>query len=152
MICLGTVQAQHTAGVPSLGKFDEYLEAGMEMAGVDAPYYDADGAKRAQLYGGKVKVLVGGIADVSNLRIDVYQDGVSMMTIFAPQCFTKIEDVDGENVLVVYSDGEVLIDMDQMTVIGRGFNFSSEKNQFEILHDSKVLVKESARGMQGVEL
>ncbi|MDF7807290.1 hypothetical protein P4E94_07570 [Pontiellaceae bacterium B12219] len=152
LIGLGAVQAQEAAHVPEVGKFDEYLESGMEVAGVRAPYYDDEGELRAQLYGGKAKVLAGGVADVSNLRIDVYQDGVLMMTVFAPQCFTKIEDVDGNNVLMVYSEGDVLIDMDQMTVTGRGFNFSSEKNQFEILHNSKVLVKESARGMQGVEL
>jgi hypothetical protein len=152
LICLGTVSAQDAANVPTVGKFDEFLAAGMEMVGVGAPYYDSDGAKRAQLYCGYAKVLPGGMADVSNLRIDVFQDGVSIMTIFAPQCFTKIEDADGKNILVVYSDGEVLIDMDQMTISGKGFNFSSEENKFEILHDAKVLVKESARGMQGVDL
>ena len=46
----------------------------------------------------------------------------------------------------------MLIDMEQMTVSGRGFRFSSKENRFEIDHDSKVLVKESARRMDEVGL
>ena len=31
-----------------------------------------------------------------------------------------------------------------MTIIGRGFAWSAEAGRFEILHDSKVLVKKAA--------
>ena len=74
------------------GVTDEYLETGMEVAGVRAPYYDDNGELKAQLYGGHAKVLEGGVADVTNLRIDVFQDGEVVMTIFPPRCFTKIDD------------------------------------------------------------
>lgn len=152
LVFCGGISADEAEKAPSANKLDEYLETGMEVAGVRAPYYDDNGELKAQLYGGHAKVLDGGVADVSNLRIDVYQDGAVFMTIFAPQCFTKLDDSGGSKVLVVYSDGDVLIDMEQMTVSGRGFRFSSGENKFEILHDSKVLVKESARNVQGVEL
>jgi len=139
--------------VPPASKFDEYMERGMEVAGVRAPYYDEEGNLKAQLYGGHAKILDGGVADVTNLRIDVFEDRKVYMSIFAPRCFTKMEEGrDGKKMLSVYSEGDVLIDMDQMTITGRGFRFTSKENKFEILHDSKVLVKESARNMQGVEL
>lgn len=152
LICCAGVFAQGGTDKPSANKLDEYLETGMEVAGVRAPYYDDNGELKAQLYGGHAKVLEGGVADVTNLRIDVYQDGEVFMTIFAPRCFTKIDDSGDTKILVVESEGEVLIDMEQMTVSGRGFRFTSAENKFEIKHDSKVLVKESARAMKGVEL
>lgn len=151
-ICCAGVLAQDGTGKAPASKLDEYLETGMEVAGVRAPYYDDTGVLKAQLYGGHAKVLEGGVADVSNLRIDVFQDGKIFMTIFAPQCFTKIDDSGSSKILVVESEGEVLIDMEQMTVTGRGFRFTSKENKFEIDHDSKVLVKESARAIKEVEL
>ena len=138
--------------VPSENKLDEYMASGMEVSGVRAPYYDEEGNLQAQLYGGHARILEGQIADITNLRIDVYEDGKIIMTVFAPQCFTKMGEVDGKKILVVYSDGDVLLDMEQMTITGKGFNFTSEENKFELLHESKVLVKESARDMKGVEL
>lgn len=149
LMCCTRISAEDA---PSANKLDEYLETGMEVAGVRTPYYDDDGELKAQLYGGYAKVLEGAVADVTNLRIDVYQDGEVFMTIFAPQCFTKIDESADKKSLLVYSEGEVLIDLDQMTITGRGFRFSSEDNHFEILNDSIVLVKESARNMKGVEL
>lgn len=138
--------------VPSENKLDEYMESGMEVSGVRAPYYDDEGTLQAQLYGGHARILEGQIADITNLRIDVYEEGKVFMTVFAPQCFTKMGDVNGKKILVVYSEGDVLLDMEQVTISGKGFRFTSEENRFELLHESKVLVKESARDMKGVEL
>lgn len=151
LVCCATVCSQEGDGAPSANKLDEYLETGMEVAGVRAPYYDDNGELKAQLYGGYAKVLEGGVADVTHLRIDVFQDDKVFMTIFAPQCFTRVDDSGEAKILVVQSEGEVLIDMEQMTVTGRGFRFTSEENKFKIEHDSKVLVKKAARSMKGVE-
>lgn len=138
--------------VPSANKLDEYMESGMEVSGVRAPYYDDDGNLKAQLYGGHARILDGQVADITNLRIDVYEDGNVFMTVFAPQCFTKMGTVDGKKILIVYSEGEVLLDMAQVTIAGKGFRFTSAENRFELLHESKVLVKEAARDMKGVDL
>lgn len=136
----------------SSNKLDEYMESGMEVSGVRAPYYDDEGNLKAQLYGGHARIMEGQIADITNLRIDVYEEGEIFMTLFAPQCFTKKGEVDGKTVLIAYSDGDVLLDMEQVTITGKGFRFTSENNRFELFHESKVLVKESARDMKGVEL
>ena len=138
------------AEVPSTSKLDEYMEAGMEVAGVRAPYYDENGELKARLYGGHAKVLEGGLAEVTNLRVDVFEDQKVFATVFAPMCFTKIVEDDGRKTLVVYSEGDVLLDMEEMTISGRGFRFNSEDNNFEILHDSTVLLKASARNTRQV--
>lgn len=146
----GIVRAKDSTPAPSM--LDNYMETGMEVAGVRAPYYDEEGNLQAQLYGGYAKVLEGGVADVTNLRIDIFKDKKVQMSVFAPQCFTQMAEQDGRKTLSVYSDGYVLVDMEEMTISGRGFRFTSEKNQFEILNDSKVLVKESARNSREIEL
>jgi len=47
----------------------------------------------------------------------------------------------------------VLIESGLMTIVGRGFTWSAEAGRFEILHDSKVLVKEAAKtNMKELEL
>ena len=144
--------AQETNQPASSFNLHEYLETGMEVAGIRVPYYEDDGELRAQLYGGYAKLLENEVADVSNLRIDVYDEGDVIMTIFAPQCFTRIDESGGQKMLVVYSDGDVLIDMAQMSIAGKGFRFTSDENRFEILSESRVLIKEGAREMDGVEL
>jgi len=131
---------------------DGYMETGMEVSGVRAPFYDDDGNLQAQLYGGHAKILEGGVAEVTNLRIDVFQEGEIVVTIFAPRCFSRMIEKDGKKTLAVDSEGDVLIDMEQMTIAGRGFRFTSEQNKFEVLHDAKVLVKEAARNAGGLEL
>ncbi len=124
----------------------------MEVSGIRAPYYDETGELKAQLYGGHAKILEGGVAQIAHLRIDVFQDGAVFMTIYAPQCFTRMVEEAGKKRLEVYSEGDVLIELDQMTVSGRGFRFSSTENRFEILHDSKVLVKDSTGDIKGLAL
>ncbi len=151
LLC-GIACARDTTNAPPTSRLDEYMETGMEIAGVRAPYYDEAGNLRAQLYGGQARMLEGGMADVTNLRIDVYEDGEVAMTVFAPKCLTKVVEKGKERILMVESDGDVLIDMDEMTISGRGFRFSSDSNRFEIHSDAKVLVKESARKAEEVTL
>ena len=74
------------------------------------------------------------------------------MTVFAPQCRTQVVDQGKAKILSVESDGDVLIEMKQMTITGRGFRYTSESNRFDILSEAKVLVKEAAQGMKGLEL
>lgn len=154
ILCLlcGIACAQEASNAPPTSRLDEYMETGMEVAGVRAPYYDEAGNLKAQLYGGHARMLQGGMADVTNLRIDVYEDGKVVMTVFAPKCLTRVVEKGKEQILAVESDGDVLIDMEQMTVSGRGFRFSSDSNRFEILSDARILVKEAARRDEGVEL
>ena len=151
MLCIcGMVCAQVSTNKATSSKLDRYLESGMELAGVKVPYYDAEGRLKAELHGGRAKVLDGGVTDITNLRIDVFEEGKVVMTLYAPQCFSRMVEREERRILSVYSEGDVLIDMNQMTIAGRGFRFSSDSSRFEILHDSKVLVKDSIRELKGM--
>ena len=112
---------------------------GMEVSGFRVPDYDDQGALRAQLYGGHAKVLAGGEVEITNLKIDMYKDGKVVMTVFSPHCFFNMDTRQAR------SEGRVLIESGLMTIVGRGFTWSAEAGRFEILHDSKVLVKEAAQ-------
>ena len=147
-----SVCAQEADHDPSSSALDDYIETGMEMAGVRAPYYDIDGNLKAELYGEQVKILPGDVAEVTNIRIDVFEKGAVFMTVFAPQCNTRVVEQGGAKILSVESDGDVMIDMEQMTISGRGFRFTSENNRFDILSEAKVLVKKGVEGMKGLEL
>lgn len=150
-LCSG-VCAQNAGNEASPSKLDEYMETGMEVAGVRAPYYDDGGNLKAELFGEHAKILEGGVAEVTNIRIDVFEEGAVFMTVFAPRCYTRVVERGADKFLSVESDGDVLIDMEQMTIAGRGFIFTSESNRFEILSEATVLVKEAAQDMKGLEL
>lgn len=151
LVC-SCVCAQEASNEPAPSRLDEYMETGMEVAGVRAPYYDEEGNLKAELYGEHARILEGGVAEVTNIRIDVFNEGAIFMTVFAPLCRTRVVEAGGEKYLSVESNGDVLIDMEQMTISGSGFRFISQNNRFEILSDAKVLVKEPARDMKGLEL
>ena len=120
---------------------------GMEVSGFRVPDYDDQGALRAQLYGGHAKVLEGGEVEITNLKIEMYKDGAVVTTVFLPQCFFNTE------THFAKSDGRVLIESEAMTVVGRGFVWSAEGGRFDILHESRVLVKAAAKSeMKGLEL
>ncbi len=119
----------------------------MEIIGFRVPDYDDDGRLRAQLYGEHAMVLEDDEVEISNLKIDMYRDGKVVMTVFSPHCFFDRE------TRVAHSTGRVLIESGLMTIVGRGFRWSAEAGRFEILHDSKVLVKEAAQAeMKELEL
>ncbi len=112
---------------------------GMEVSGFRVPDYDDQGALRAQLYGGHAKVLEGGEVEITNLKIEMFKDGKVAMTVFSPHCFFNMDTRQAR------SEGRVLIESGLMTIVGRGFTWSAEAGRFEILHDSKVLVKQAAQ-------
>ncbi len=155
LILLLAVPAFLYAQVPDLGSsFDlyEYFDSGDGIEGFNAPFYDENNVKRAHLYCGYAKLLDNEVVDVTNIRIDVYDEGKVIMTIYAPQCFTSIGKAVDEKMLNVHSEGDVLIEMEEMSIVGKGFTFTSDKNKFKILSDSRVFIRESARSMDGVEL
>lgn len=123
------------------------LGVGMEISGFRVPDYDDQGVLRAQLYGAYAKVLGDGEVEITNLKIEMYRDGVVAMTVFAPHCFFNMDTHQAR------SEGRVLIESGLMTVTGRGFTWSAEGGRFEILHESRVLVKQEAKaGLEELEL
>ncbi len=155
LIILLAVPAFVHAQVPDFGSsvnLYDYFDAGDGIEGINIPYYDDDNVLRAKLYGGYARLMEDEVVEVTDIRIDVYDDEQVIMTIYAPQCFAALEDTDGKKMLRIRSDGDVLIEMEQMSVVGKGFTFTSERNKFEILSYSRVFIRESARTMEGLEL
>ncbi len=150
-LCLlcGIIYAQEATSDSPSGT-EEYMEAGLEVWGIRTPYYDEHNRLQAQFYGGAARVLEDGVVDVTNIRIDVYDEGKVALTVYAPQCFAQVLEKGETKVLSVESDGDVLIEAEQMTITGRGFRFSSDGNRFEILTQAKVLINESARNIKGL--
>jgi hypothetical protein len=121
--------------------------AGMEVSGFRVPDYDDQGELRAQLYGEHAKVMEGGEVEITNLKIEMYRDGEVAMIVFSPHCFFNMDTRRAR------SQGRVLIESGWMTIAGRGFTWSAEAGRFEILHDSKVLVKQTAKaGVKELDL
>ena len=155
LIILLAVPTLVSAQVPDFGSsvnIYDYFDSGDGIEGINVPYYDKDGELQAKLFGGYARLLDNEVVGVTNIRIDVYEKGEVVMTIFAPQCFTSLDENEGHRVLNIRSEGDVLIELEQMTIVGKGFRFSSNQNKFEILNDARVLVKESVREMDGVDL
>ena len=115
------------------------MGAGMEISGFRVPEYDDQGQLRAQLYGEHAKVLEKSEVEITNLKIEMYKDGELAMTVFSPHCFFNME------TRKAHSEGRVLIESGMMTLVGRGFAWSAAAGHFEVLHDSKVLVKKAAQ-------
>ena len=145
LLC-GGVLAQEPVSVSS--PLDEYMEAGAEVSGVRVPFYDEKGRLKARLVGGHAKVLEGGRAGVTNIRIEVFEEGAVVMTLFAPECYVRVQGQGEASILFVESDGDVLIELKQGTVTGRGFRFDSSGSRFEILSDARVLVDKAAVGVK----
>ena len=128
------------------GQMEEF-GSGMEVSGFRVPDYDEQGELRAQLYGESAKVLEKGEVEITNLKIEMYKDGEVSMTVFSPHCFFNMESREA------HSAGRVLIESGLMTIVGRGFTWSSAAGRFEILHESTVLVKKAAQAeMKELEL
>ncbi len=130
-----------------MGHAQQDMGIGTEASGLRVPDYDDEGQLRAQLYGEHFKVIESGEVEITNLKIEMYKDGEVAMTVFSPHCFFNMDTREAR------SEGRVLIESGLMTIVGRGFTWSAEAGRFEILHDSKVLVKEAAKaGMKELEL
>ena len=111
----------------------------MEMSGFRVPDYDDEGNLRAQLFGEHVKMLEGGMVEITNLKIDLYRDGKIVATLFTPSCLFDINRKEAR------SDDRVLVDSDSATLTGRGFFWSAKSGRFEIFHDTKMLADSAAQ-------
>ncbi|MBN2685514.1 MAG: hypothetical protein JXR40_09570 [Pontiellaceae bacterium] len=139
---LCNIAAAQTASTPSLS---DLMAGQVEAEGIRVPYYDEEGNLKAMLYGWTAKVLENNVINISELRIDVYKDGKLDASVFAPQCLVHEVKRNEESILVAESAGEVLVELDGLTIVGKGFRFRSDQNRFEILNEAKVIVDESAR-------
>lgn len=151
LLC-GVTRAQVATNVNVSTAMGNSLETGMVVEGLRVPYYDENGILQAVLFGGRATALGGGAADITNIRIDLYEDDKVIMTVFAPQCYSRMLEQDSKSVLAIESEGDVLIELEGITIVGRGFRFQSDRNRFELLSEAKVIVSEDLRNSGDLEL
>lgn len=119
--------------------------AGMELEGFRVPEYNEDGSMKSQLFGERAVLKENGQVEITELKIEFYQPGKSNVTVTAPQCTYERNSRDAE------SDGPLKIDMQEMTVTGRGFVCEGQEYRFTILNDAKVVLKDARLGLEGRE-
>ena len=148
----GGVLAQEATKAAASDSIAEFMDRGVAVKGVRSPYYDDQGELQAILYGKQAKMLEGDVTDITGLRIDLYKDKKVNATLYAPQCLSHVVEKSGQSILVVESDGDVMVEMQGIIVVGRGFRFRSDRKRFEILNDARVMVDESVRESTEIDL
>jgi hypothetical protein len=134
---------------------EKYIESGMAVSGIRYPIYNEEGELQAQFFIGQAVMQGIGGAQIKDLKIEIYQDGVVAATIYAPSCVTDVNvqsGGSGSRNVTVKSDGAVLVESEQVSLCGRGFiwRFEDGKIRFEVLNDTKVLVKQAGASLQEV--
>jgi hypothetical protein len=126
------------------------FEEGMTVEGLRSPFYDASGALVAELTGGRARVVSAEVADVEQLRVDLFETGERRAQVYAPACRTRMETVAGVKQLVAESEGWVLVVTDSFALTGRGFRLDTRAGRFEVFNEVKVLGDREAWSGEGL--
>ncbi len=116
-------------------------QTGQTVSGFRLPEYDEQNNLKSELIGEFAKVLPDGIIDITQLKIDFYNDGKVDMTVTAPQCTYKQQEG------TAVSDSAVRIARDNMVVTGEGFSWNGHDERFEIFKNAKVVLKGVRKGL-----
>jgi hypothetical protein len=116
-------------------------QSGQTVSGFRLPEYDEQNNLKSELIGEFAKVLPDGVIEITQLKIDFYNDGKVDMTVTAPKCTYKQQEG------TAVSDSEVRIARDNMVVTGVGFAWSGHDERFEIFKNAKVVLKGARKGM-----
>ena len=117
-------------------------QAGMELEGFRVPEYDDDGTMKSQLFGKRALMRKNNKVVITDLRIEFYDAGKSNAVVTAPHClYDRVRQT-------AKSPGAVKIEMEEMTVTGRGFTGSGKEQRFTILNDAKVVLKNVQLGLK----
>jgi hypothetical protein len=116
--------------------------AGMELEGFRVPEYNEDGTMKSQLFGQRALLDQDDKVVINGLRIEFYDTGKSNAIVTAPHCIYDRASKDAE------SEGDIQIEMAEMTVTGRGYICSGKEKRFTILNDAKVVLKNVQLGLK----
>lgn len=109
------------------------------VTGFRVPEYDSQNKLKSQLFGDFAKILPDGVIEITQLKIDFYDEGQVNMTVTAPHCTYKQETGAAE------SDSEVRIAGKDMVVTGKGFSWDGRDEIFQIFHEAKVVLKNARK-------
>ncbi len=112
------------------------------VTGFRVPEYDSQNRLKSELFGDFAKIMPGGVIEITQLKIDFYDEDAVNMTVTAPHCTYKQETGAAE------SDSEVRIAGKEMVVTGKGFSWDGRSEVFQIFHEAKVVLKDARRQVE----
>ncbi len=115
---------------------------GMELKGFRVPEYNDDSTMKSQLFGERAILRDDGLVEISGLKIELYNIGESNAVVTAPHCLYD------RNTRNASSDGDVKVEMQEMTLTGKGFLCEGEEYRFSIKSDAKVVLKGVTLGIE----
>jgi lipopolysaccharide export system protein LptC len=102
------------------------------MKGIRLPQYDAQGRLESQLIGESAEPQPDGKIKVTNLRLEVYKEGVLDAVLWAASCVLDQKDRS------VVSDSDVRIERPGAVIRGRGLRWDNARQQARILEQVRV--------------
>jgi len=126
ILCVGTMALAHAAA----------QDAVTEISGFRVPEYDENGSKVSEMSGDLAKMKKGGIIEITNLRLEFYEDDEPHTLLTAPACTYD------QNKGIAYSRKPVRMAKKNMVVTGTGFAYSRSNELFQIFSDTRVVLRE----------
>jgi hypothetical protein len=105
---------------------------GQTVKGFRLPEYDADGKLKQQLYGETATFLQDGIIQLTELKIEVFRRGEVTARIYSPLCAYD------PNRKRAASKDHIRIVTEKAVLVGDGFAWNGENEQFQIFKNAKV--------------
>lgn len=118
------------------------LPAGQTVRGFRVPDYHPDGTLKSVITGDTARALGNERFEITNLRIELFRDGVVETRVTAPQC------VFDRRTQEVSSKGAVRIVRGEVVITGEGFVWSGADPRFAIERNARVVLRRST--LQGL--
>ena len=106
------------------------------IKGFAVPDYDENGVLRSKIFGGLAELQSDGRIKITDLKIQMYREGLLDATIWAAQCFF---DRKTRNVV---SDTFVRLEKGPMVITGVGLRWDGGRQNLEILSDVQVMLRD----------
>lgn len=105
-----------------------------EITGFKVPDYDEDNNLISQISGDKALFREDGQVELTNLKIETFEENTLETTITSPICVYDREKKTAQ------SQSKIRIERENMVITGENYLYDSERSNFEIRKDVKVVL------------
>ena len=109
------------------------------------PQYDADGRLKSQILGDTATFREDGKLDITNVRIEIFKDGVKEATLWAAAC------VYDRQARCVTSDTAVLLTRENLVISGVGMRWDQDRGLAQILDQAQLRLTNSRLWLKHVQ-
>ncbi len=131
LVCLATAGL----GLAAVGQ----IKRGEVIYNFRVPDYDEQGAVKSQLEGETAYMLSSDVVEVTNLKIDLYKQGVVETRVTAPQCLYQM------STRSAASKGPIRIARGNIVISGADFIWDAEDQRFFIQTNARVVIRDLPR-------